>query len=315
MPLVLGSLCLLARHGKLVLIAGLVVGIVAPDLALVLKDWLPQLVALLLFVSALRIGPVEAAGTLADFGSAARTIGILQIGIPCLLALVFVSTGFSGPLATAMVLMTAASTISGSPNLTLLAGRNPAPALRLLIGGTAVLPLTALPVFWLYPPIDPSGAVAEASLNLLLIIAVATGAAFAIRHFWLRHPGDRGLQAIDGLSALAMAVVVVGLMSAVGPAIFDNPQRLVGVLAVAFGANFGLQITTFAVLKNHPNADDRVARSIVAGNRNMALFLAALPASVTDPILLFIGCYQVPMYLTPVLLAPLYRRAAHDKPV
>ena len=34
----------------------------------------------------------------------------------------------------------------------------------------------------------------------------------------------------------------------------------------------------------------------------------ALPVSVTEPMLLFIGCYQIPMYLTPILLARLYRR-------
>jgi len=28
---------------------------------------------------------------------------------------------------------------------------------------------------------------------------------------------------------------------------------------------------------------------------------------VTDPLLLFIGCYQVPMYLTPLFLGRLYR--------
>ena len=45
---------------------------------------------------------------------------------------------------------------------------------------------------------------------------------------------------------------------------------------------------------------------VSAGNRNIALFLAALPATVTDPLLLFIGCYQVPMYLTPIILRPVY---------
>jgi len=31
---------------------------------------------------------------------------------------------------------------------------------------------------------------------------------------------------------------------------------------------------------------------------------------VTDPLLLFIGCYQIPMYLTPILLGRFYRRDA-----
>ena len=32
------------------------------------------------------------------------------------------------------------------------------------------------------------------------------------------------------------------------------------------------------------------------------------PAEVTDKLLLFIGCYQLPMYLTPMLLGRFYRR-------
>ncbi len=48
--------------------------------------------------------------------------------------------------------------------------------------------------------------------------------------------------------------------------------------------------------------------SIIAGNRNIALFLIALPSEVTDPLLLFIGCYQIPMYLTPIILQQLYKQ-------
>jgi arsenite transporter len=36
----------------------------------------------------------------------------------------------------------------------------------------------------------------------------------------------------------------------------------------------------------------------------------ALPAGITDPLLLFIGCYQIPMYLTPILMKPLYTSRA-----
>ncbi len=46
--------------------------------------------------------------------------------------------------------------------------------------------------------------------------------------------------------------------------------------------------------------------SIIAGNRNIALFLVALPTATTDPVLVFIGCYQIPMYLTPILLRRFY---------
>ena len=46
---------------------------------------------------------------------------------------------------------------------------------------------------------------------------------------------------------------------------------------------------------------------MIAGNRNIALYLVALPAATTDPLLIFIGCYQIPMYLTPIVMHRFYK--------
>lgn len=298
---------LCARHGRLILVAGLIAGVALPGLAAALKPWLPEMVALLLFLAALRIGPRQAAGSLADMRFSLAMAGLYQVALPCVLALLFLFAGFSAPLATALILMSAAPSISGSPNLTMLAGGDPAPALRLLIVGTALLPLTVIPVFWLSPILEDPGDIAAASMRLMALIALAALAAFALRRAFLRDPTLPTLQAIDGLSALAMAIVVVGLMSAIGPALSERPGELVATLALAFAANFGLQLLTWLVISRVSPATDPAAPAIVAGNRNIALFLAALPAATTDPVLLFIGCYQVPMYLTPLLLGWLYR--------
>ena len=80
-------------------------------------------------------------------------------------------------------------------------------------------------------------------------------------------------------------------------------------LALAFACNIGLQLLAYAVTGAAGADTSRVAYAIVSGNRNMAFFLAALPAAVMDPLYLFIGCYQIPMYLTPLLLGRLYARA------
>jgi arsenite transporter len=78
-------------------------------------------------------------------------------------------------------------------------------------------------------------------------------------------------------------------------------------LATAFAVNFGLQVMVARFMQQPPFLGERAGWAICAGNRNIALFLAALPPAVSDPILLFIGCYQIPMYLTPILLARMYR--------
>lgn len=296
----------LARHGRYVLVGGLLVGIAFPALAALLQPLIPEMVAIMLFTAALRIGPAQAFGRLGEIRASLGMVGLYQIVLPCGLALAFLAFGLSGPVVTAVVLVTAASPISGSPNLTLLTGNDPAPALRLLIAGTALLPLTVLPSFALWPAFGSAGTVIFASLKLVGLIGLSAALAFAIRHFLLPRPSAATVTAIDGLSALVMAVAVIGLMSAIGPAFATRPGSLATTLSAAFAINFGLQLLAFAAMRARGPSRSGVAYAIIAGNRNVMLFLTALPAAVTEPLLLFIACYQVPMYLTPILLGRLY---------
>jgi hypothetical protein len=309
MTAIVNGLGLIARHGRAMLVLGLAAGILLPDLALALRPWIGELVAMLLFVAALRVGPRQAIGAFADLRASVGYALVFQVVFPLVAILVFEICRWSGMLATALVLMVAASPISGSPNLTILTGHDPAPALRQLVIGTALLPFTVVPVFWLMPALGEMVQVLGAASRLLLIIAIAAASAFAVRTLFLRNPAVPTLAAIDGLSAIAMAVVVIGLMSAVGPAIRLQPQALGIALAAAFAGNFGLQLLVTLWFRRNGPKHLAAPLGIVAGNRNIALFVAALPASVTEPLLLFIGCYQIPMYLTPILLGRLYRAA------
>ncbi|TWG95566.1 putative Na+-dependent transporter [Mesorhizobium sp. J18] len=302
-----GLLGAAAAYGRILLILGLVLGIFSPDLAVAAKPWIQEMIAALLFLSALRIGPQQMVGVARDISHTVAGVLIFQLLLPVLLALAFLGFGWTGILPTALVLMAAAAPISGSPNLAIMAGHDPAPALRLLTLGTALLPLTVLPVFWLVPALGSGSDVLAAAARLLGVIALSVALAFAIRVLFLRDLQPSAVQSIDGLSAILMGVVVIGLMSAVGPTLFEAPGELALNLAVVFATNFALQIATASLLRRVGEDHVAVPFAVVAGNRNMALFLAALPVTVTDPLLLFIGCYQIPMYLTPVLLHRFYR--------
>lgn len=300
----------IARHGRWALVAGLCVGVSAPEVALLLRPWLPQIVCVLLFLTAVRIGPRAALGSHGDLG---RTVGfamIFQLAMPLLALGAFTALGvLDSVLALAVVLMLAASSVTGSPNFTIMLGQDPAPALRLLIVGTALLPLTVLPVLWFMPVLGDAAAVLGAALRLLLVIFGAVIVAFCVRAFLWPDPTTEEREALDGVTAIALAVMVVGLMSALGPALRTDPGLAAFWMAVAFGVNFGLQIAARVALVAAGLGRIATPIAIIAGNRNIALFLVALPAAVTDPLLLFIGCYQVPMYLTPILLARFHR---HD---
>lgn len=303
-----GILAAAARHGRLLLIAGLLVGIFVSPAAQAVRPFIGELIATLLFLACLRIGPRQALGATADIGIGLKATLILQLLLPIGVVVLLWAAGWTGPIALALILMTAASPIAGSPNLVAMLGSDPAPALRQLVVGTALLPFTALAVFLLAPGAGGTGTLFAAAVRLLLVIGAAAAIAFAIRLTVLKELSSNARSAIDGCSAIVMAVVVVGLMSAIGETWSRAPQQVFLTGAAAFAANLGLQIVTALVLAKAGVRHLAAPFGVSAGNRNVALFLTALPAATTDAALLFIGCYQIPMYLTPLILGGFYKR-------
>lgn len=300
------GLAFIARHGKFGLAIGLAAGLALPDIAVLLKPWIPEMVAFLLFLTAFRIGPSEAAG---GFDALKRTTGLILI-LQLLAPVVFLSvlSLFAipvSPLALAIALVLAAPSVTGSANFAILLGHDPAPALRLLILGTTLLPLTCIPVFWMLPGFGDPTTVLIAAARLMAVILAAAGLGFALRHWGWPDLGEPQRQAVDGLTVLSLAVIVIALMSAIRPALANKPYELAFWLIAAFVINIGAQALVYIILKRRGRSD-AVPTAIVAGNRNFALFFVAMAPQATEPLLIFLGCYQFPMYLTPTLLRRLY---------
>ncbi len=299
-----------ARHGRWVLVAGLATGLAAPSLAEVMGPVLPALVVVLIFVSVLRMRPGEVLGALSDLPRVAGTALLLQLAAPLA---VIAATGVLGlettPLALALTLMAAAPSIMGSPNIAMMLGAAPQHAMRLMVVGTALLPLTILPVFHLSPMLGAAASVRSTASGLLLTIAATTLAAMAVRRFVLPAPDTRQERRMEGASALALAVFVVGLMPQVSTVALRDPAAVAFWLGVVVLANLGSQLAVWRLTRRRLTRDRALPLALIAGNRNVALFLVSLPAEVTAPIMVFIGCYQLPMYLTPLLMRRVYDAA------
>lgn len=301
-------LALAARRARLVLILGLVTGAAFPSLALAMRPWIGEMVAGLLFLAALRVGPRETIGALGDIWASLALAGVLQVGMPLAAIAIFALLGWSGSaLATFFVLLFAAGPVTGSPHFAAMTGNDPAPALRQLVLGTALLPLTVVPVFWLTPAFGDPRHVLTAAGGLMLLIGLAAGLAFLIRASVMKEPSVDTIRSIDGVSAIAMAIVVIGLMSAVGPALRERPLDFLGILGLVCLANFAIQAVVANIARMAGWNAWSAALGVVAANRNAALFLTVLPQQTIDPILLYIGCYQIPMYLTPAVMGRFYR--------
>ena len=135
------------------------------------------------------------------------------------------------------------------------------------------------------------------------MIVVSGLSAFGLRHLF----PEPDAQVVEGVSAVLQAVIVIGLMAAVRPAIVNVFWVFAIWMAFVFVVNFGLQATAYR-LSAYEEPAVQAAQTVISGNRNIALFLVALPEAVMAPLLIFIGCYQIPMYLTPLVVGHFLKR-------
>ncbi len=297
-----------AFHGRLVLVLSLILGVASETLTLLVKPHIETLIVLLLMAASLRVGPRQALGALKDLKHSLFFTVILQVLIPLIILSALWLLDIQNPLYLALVILAAAPPISGGPHLMTLLGHDPKPVLRLLIVGTLLLPITVIPVLFFMQETARFEGILLISLRLSAVIVGTAAIAFFLRSTVWKQLGKRALTRIDGASTLLLAIVVLGLMSAFHSEIANDPANLVLTLLVAIAANLGLQILLAVVISHSPLSSFSVSVGLIAGNRNIALFLTALTVASSQPVLLFIACYQIPMYLTPLIMSRFYRR-------
>jgi BASS family bile acid:Na+ symporter len=129
----------------------------------------------------------------------------------------------------------------------------------------------------------------------LLAISIFAGIACALLVRWLAGPVRlaRAAAAVDGGVVLILVIFAFGVMDGVQARLLAEPGWVLGGIALALwplGGRLAL------------------AAGLLAGNRNQALFLAVLPAAADPGVLLFFALGQIPIFLSPFLLRPVYRR-------
>ncbi|MEH6520420.1 hypothetical protein [Sulfitobacter sp.] len=304
---------LISRHARLCLIVGLAAGLMLPALAQAMTPWLPLMIAALLTITALRIGHAAARGAASDLRWGLGAVGVLQLGVPlfCLGVLTFFGYAQT-PAGLALVLATSAPAISGSTNLALLLGLDAGRMMQIMVLGTATFPITVLPILMLSPQIGTFVDVLQSASFVLLVILCATALGFTLRATFYPSPSRTQIQTLDGASVLAFSVIVIALMAPLNHAIQTEPLQVALWALLAFSISYGLQAATLLALRGSALSAVSGPLAIGAGNRNIALFLVALPPETLAPVLIFIGCWQLPMYLTPILLPKLYRKVLQD---
>ena len=188
-----------------------------------------------------------------------------------------------------------------------LVGLDPELTLLATLAGLFTVPLTGPPLAFLLTGADLHVTVAGFMLRLGLVVGLPLLGSAVLR----RVAGPARLEplgpAFDG--AVVWLVVFYGfaVMDGMQVRLLADPFWVAQATVAAFVADFGLNIvTTVAFLWLGWRAAASVG--LMSGNRNMALYLAVLPAGADPKIALFFALVQFPLFLSPFVLGPIYRR-------
>ncbi len=304
-----GALGWLGRHGKSMLAAGVFVGLAVPPLAQLFRPLLTPSVVLLLALTLMRMDWTALSGQLKRPLPAALLVAWLLAASPALMAVATRLAGLPAGLAEAMLLWAASPPLIAAPSIAVLLGLEGALALIGTVLATFVMPLTLPPLALMLAGIDLGLDVA----SLFLRLALLTFGALVLALLGRRVFGGAAIAAhprrIDGAIVLTLLVFAVAAMDGITGAAIGEPLRVGGFAAAAFAANLAFQALGAAVFAGLPRRT-ALALGITSGNRNLAVLVGSLGASAPPDVFLYFAVGQLPIYLLPGLLAPIYRRLA-----
>ncbi|MEO1265421.1 MAG: hypothetical protein AAFV26_06925 [Pseudomonadota bacterium] len=241
--------------------------------------------------------------------AAARPRAVLMIGV-CILALMIAlpaalfyaanALSLSDEAARALVYTSIAPPIASAAAVCFLLGADAGLALRLSVIAAFASPLIgpwlAATLFGEALSVDP----VVLSLRLAAMIGAGAVLGMLLRRILTPRRIAADPAAFDGLAAIVMIVFAIPLFDGIGPMIAGDPMGALGVFGLVMAANSGLQVVSLIVLARLMRPETAVAIALSVGSRNGGLYLASLPASPYFS--LFVALYQVPIYLTAVLM-------------
>lgn len=300
-------LALIGRAGPNALPLGIVLGLLLPDLAAIARPWLMPTIFLLLLLTLLRADLPQVAALARRPLRLALVLAFLLVGTPLVVAGLLALLDVPPALAQAIVLYALSAPIMSAAALALMLGLNAVMALVCTILATLLAPFTLPPLALALTGLDLDIGAGALMLRLAVLVGGALAGAMVVR----RLAGASALEArrdqIAGAFVLLMLVFALSIMDSVVDRLASAPRDVAVYAAAAFAVNLGLQILGLAVLP-WLGRDEGTAVVMMAGNRNMGVVIAALATPSDTDLFLFFALAQVPIFILPALLRPLYRR-------
>jgi BASS family bile acid:Na+ symporter len=297
----------MARRGGVLLAGCVFIGVAVPPLAALLRDTLTVTVAGLMTLVLLRIDLVQVLSYLRRPLLVGALLLWLLIVCPLIAYALVRAAGLDGPLGAALVIMATGCAATSSPAFARLVGLDASISLVVAVLSTLLVPFTAPPLALGLLGIDLAISVWGLMGRLALIVGLPLLLSLLIRRIVAPQRLAAWSGRIDGTVVLLLVMYGIGVMDGMQAKLLAEPMWVLGGIALAFLGNFGLNaLTALATLPAGRSV--ALAMGLLSGNRNMALYLAVLPAATEPGILLFFALCQFPLFLSPFLLRPVYDR-------
>lgn len=310
------------RHARILLPVGVVLALLLPSSGGVFKPAAPFILAILaaaalvrLDIKAVLIAALQPQRLLRNF--------IISSGLLLLVPVIFFYgaewLGMSSSLLPLVTWYAVAPPIATTIWMCVLLGFTAPIAMEIVVLTNLLAPLTGpfMGEFLL------GEAVPVSSLVLSMRLGAILGGGLILALIAKRILGPAGIIAqreqLDGVSTVAMLAFLLPVFDGIGAIAYAAPLLALMCLGLATGLNFGSQALIIGGgrllgrLQKHSSPAQSIlpkgtrSVAVVAGNRNLGLYFAALPA---DPLFgLFIAAYQLPLYLTPMIAGWFAERA------
>ncbi|MDC3234500.1 hypothetical protein OBB02_00465 [Candidatus Puniceispirillum sp.] len=313
------------RHARILLPLGVVVALLLPSNGAFFKPATPFILTILVGCALVRldIGAALKAALRPQrlFRNFAISLGLLLV-LPILLFTIVKGCGMSNEMLPLVTWYSVAPPVGTTIWMCVLLGFTAPIAMEIVLLTNLLAPFTGpfLGEFLLGAAVPVSSA--TLCLRILAILGSGLFLALLAKYTLGEARIKESRSQFDGVSTIAMLAFLLPVFDGIGVMALAAPFLACACLGLAFGLNFGTQVLVLMISRSllwcqilSPAKQVQLpegARSVavVAGNRNLGLYFAALPA---DPLFsLFVAAYQAPLYLTPMVAGWLADRSRYE---
>ena len=301
----------ISRNGTRIIAGSALLGIAFPDAAHALRPYIGDCVAVMLTVSLLRVDISAFAARMRRPLRPVLAVFFLTLLVPLSLlsGAVLLGASLTDPvLLTVLFLFSTPPPVVSAPAFAMLMGIDGAMVLAVTLIASLAVPFSAPWIAGLFVADTMPIGMFDLALALAGIVGAAVVASIVLRRVIGPRRITAGKPIIDTITVSVAILFAVGTMDGITEDLLTRPLFTLGAVAATFAYMSAQMGLTYVVFRPFIGTD-AVAVAYAAGSRNAGLLVAGLGATaVSDTTWLFFTLSQLPVFVFPLVLAPLGRK-------